>query len=222
MKKVTAFIPIKLNNERTPGKNTRTFSDGTPLCHFIQRSLLQVPEIDDIVVFCSEAKIQDYILPGVRYMPRPSSLDSSSTLYTDLIRGFIESCPSDIYVMTHATSPFVRPERFSECIQAVLSGEHDSAFIGKRVMDYLWKDGEPLNFCRDHIPRTQDLECIYRETSGAYVFTKEVFERYRGRIGRNPHICACGEIESIDIDWPEDFMIAEAVYEHIIKKQQKA
>ena len=33
--KTTLFMPIKLNNERTPGKNIKCFDDGTPL--------LQVP-----------------------------------------------------------------------------------------------------------------------------------------------------------------------------------
>lgn len=218
MKKVTAFIPIKLNNERTPGKNIRRFADGTPLCHLIQKTLLQVPDISDIVVFCSDPQIQDYLLPGVRFLQRPSSLDRGSVLCADLIHAFLMACSSDIYVMTHATSPFVKPERFSECIQAVMSGQHDSAFVGKRVMDYLWKNGEPFNFSREHMPRTQDLECIYRETSAAYAFTKEVFEKYHGRIGSRPYICGCGEIESIDIDWPEDFIIAEAVYNHLKKE----
>ena len=69
--KTTAFIPIKLNNERTPGKNIKPFSDGTPLCHLIQRTLLQVPEIERIVVYCSDERIRDYLLPGVEFMKRP-------------------------------------------------------------------------------------------------------------------------------------------------------
>ena len=39
MKKIVAFVPIKLNNERCPGKNTWRFSDGTPLMAMIQRAL---------------------------------------------------------------------------------------------------------------------------------------------------------------------------------------
>ena len=30
--KVTAFVPMKLNNERLPGKNTKAFTNGKPLC----------------------------------------------------------------------------------------------------------------------------------------------------------------------------------------------
>ncbi len=41
------------------------------------------------------------------------------------------------------------------------------------------------------------------------------------RIGENPFIVEIGEIESIDIDEAEDFIIADAVYNHIFKKDVK-
>ena len=88
--KVTAFIPMKLNNERTPGKNTKLFSDGTPLCHFVQKALLQVPEVDEIVVFCSDDRIQDYILPGIKFLKRPNTLDTKQTLCGDIIKAFLD------------------------------------------------------------------------------------------------------------------------------------
>ena len=220
MKKVTAFIPIKLNNERTPGKNTRRFADGTPLCHLIQKTLLQVPEIDDIYVFCSDETICEYLLPGVRFIKRDKVLDSSSTLIGEVIGAFIQAVPSDVYVMAHATAPFIKAERFSEGIRAVLSAKNDSAFACRRIADFLWSNGEPLNFKRDSIPRTQDLPLIYAENSSMYVFMREIFEKHHARVGFSPHFCECSEIESIDVDWPEDFMIADAVYTHIINNKK--
>ena len=46
--KIVACIPIKLNSQRVPGKNIKLFSDGTPLMHLIQKTLLQVRGIDEI------------------------------------------------------------------------------------------------------------------------------------------------------------------------------
>ena len=46
--KVVALVPIKMNNERTPGKNTKQFDDGTPLIHFILKALKNAEEIDDL------------------------------------------------------------------------------------------------------------------------------------------------------------------------------
>lgn len=211
--KITAFIPIKFNNERTPGKNIKLLSDGTPLCHLIQRTLLMVPEIDEIYVFCSDERIKEYVLPGIKYLKRPEYLDTKTALCGDIMREFISRCSSDIYVLTHLTCPFTKPERFSEGIKAVISGRYDSAFACKKMQDFLWTpDGEPINFSRDRIPRTQDLALTYSETTSFYVFKKEVYEKFHARIGKTPYFCECGEIESIDIDYPEDFEIANAVY----------
>ncbi len=216
--KVTAFIPMKLNNERTPGKNTKLFSDGTPLCHFVQKTLLQVPEVDEIVVFCSDDRIQDYILPGIKFLKRPNTLDTKQTLCGDIIKAFLDMCDSDIYVMSHATSPFIKPERFSACINAVKSGDYDSAFACKKLSNFLWFDGKPLNFALDKAPRTQDMTPAFCELSTPYVFTRRVFDKYHGRTGENPYMCECEEIECIDVDYPEDFLLADTVYTHLLKK----
>ena len=52
--KIAAYIPIKLNNERAPGKNIKKFDDGTPLCEFMFETISRVKEIDEIYCFCSD------------------------------------------------------------------------------------------------------------------------------------------------------------------------
>lgn len=56
--------------------------------------------------------------------------------------------------------------------------------------------------------RTQDLPVYYNEVSAAYVFKKEVYEKYKRRIGIKPHITEVSGVECVDIDYPEDFEIA--------------
>ena len=92
---------------------------------------------------------------------------------------------------------------------AVQSGNYDSAFCAQEIRDFLWQDGKPLNFNAQNLPRSQDLPPIYRETSGVYVFTKEVFEKYHTRIGKRPFIKIVSYKEAVDINNYEDFMLAE-------------
>ena len=66
-----------------------------------------------------------------------------------------------------------------------------------------------MNFDATNVPRTQDLEPIYQETSGVYVFTREVFEKCHRRIGLKPFIKEVSFKEAVDIDNPEDFDLAE-------------
>ena len=122
-------------------------------------------------------------------------------------------------MVSHCTSPFVTKEHFEICIQNVKDGEYDSAFTAGKIQKLLWNaNNTPVNFDPERIPRTQDLEPLYDEISAAYVFTKEVFEKYKRRIGIRPYITEVSGIECIDIDYPEDFVIANAVYKEIIKK----
>ena len=56
-------------------------------------------------------------------------------------------------------------------------------------------------------------QVIYRETSGIYVFTKEVFQKYKRRVGKHPFIKEVTFKESIDINEPEDFELAEMFFD---------
>ena len=206
--KTTAIIPIKMNNERLPGKNTKLLGN-KPLIDFIQESLLNSKGIDERYVFCSNPEIEEYLLEGVNFLQREKELDLPTSNFTQIFNSFMSRIESDIYVYAHATAPFVTVETIDDCIRAVKSGKYDSAFCASKIQDYLWQDGRPLNFDATDLPRSQDLQPIYRETSGVYVFTREVFEKYHRRIGVTPYVKEVSFRESIDINNQEDFQLAE-------------
>lgn len=220
-KKIVAFVPIKLNNERTPGKNLKQFYDGTPLIQCILKTLKKMEFLDEIYVFCSDSEIKDYLIPGVEFLERPKYLDKNTATPQDIIREFMKKVDADIYMVSHATSPFVTKQHLEECIEAVLSEEHDSAFTGEKIQRLLWSEkGKPLNFNPENIPRTQDLPPIYSEVSAAYVFEKNTFLKMNRRIGITPKIVEVSGIECVDIDYPEDFEIASALYKEILVHEQ--
>lgn len=216
--KIVAMIPIKLNNERVPGKNVKCFSDGTPLISLIQKALLGVKEIDDIYVYCSNDEIKDYLCDGINFLKRDAYLDSNTANCNDIIREFMKEVEADIYIVSHATGPFTKSESIKECIEQVAGGNYDSAFLAKGMKEFLWSGGKALNFDIQNFPRTQDLEMVYSEAPGAYVFKKDTFIKYDRRVGINPYICQVSEIESRDIDYLEDFEIADAIYMNILRK----
>lgn len=210
--KTVAVIPIKMNNQRFPGKNIKQFDDGTPLMHLIQAALLKSCEVDEVYVYCSSEKVESYLLEGVHFLKRPLELDADTVNSNHILEHFIREISADIYITCHATGPFTRSESIDRCIRAVKSGEYDSAFIATKLQQMIWQDRKPWNFDPDHIPRTQDLPPLWVETSDAFVFTKQVFETYHRRLGIHPFICEGTGIEGIDIDHPEDFEMANAIY----------
>lgn len=211
------MIPIKLNNQRIPGKNLKCFSDGTPLMTLIQKIMLKSRFLDDIYVFCSDEEVIRYLEPGVKFLKRPEYLNGDGCNCNDIIQEFMKLVDADIYVVSHATGPFTQPQSIDACIEKVAGGEYDSAFLAKKIQEFLWTNGKALNFDPQKFPRTQDLEPIYSETPGAYVFLKETFQKYGRRVGERPYIHEVSEIESRDIDYPEDFRIADAIYMSLIK-----
>lgn len=216
--KTVALIPIKLGSVRVPQKNIKPFFDGTPLMHFIQKTCLESKLIDEVYIYCSNEEVKEYILPGVKFLKRPEFLDLDTANANDFIREFMKVVDADIYVNAHTTSPFAKVETIDDCITKVASGEYDSAFCAENIKTFMWSEGKPINFDPSNFPRTQDLPDIYGETSIAYVFTKESFVKNNRRLGVKPYIKEVGKIEAMDIDYPEDFEIANAVYKEVICK----
>lgn len=208
--KIVAIMPIKLNNERCPGKNIRILG-GKPLLQHELDNLKATGLCDSIYVYCSDETIVPALPEGVNFIKRPKELDLPTSNFSQIFTCFMNTVDADIYVYAHATAPFISIDTMKQCIEAVKSGEYDSAFCAEKLQDYLWQDGEPLNFDATNIPRTQDLKSIYKETSGVYVFKKEVFEKYHRRIGIKPFIKEVTFKEAVDIDNPEDFDLAEVM-----------
>lgn len=215
---VKALIPIKLGSQRIPGKNIKPFYDGTPLMAFIQNVCLPSDRINETYIYCSDESVQEYILPGVKFLKRPEFLNADNINANDIIKEFMKSVDADIYVNAHTTSPFAKVETINTCIDKVASGLYDSAFCAESLKTFMWQNGVPINFNPDNFPRTQDLPLIYAETSIAYVFSKETFKKYHRRVGIKPYIHEVDKIEAIDIDYPVDFEIANTIYKEIIKK----
>ena len=219
--KVAAYIPIKLNNERLPNKNLKCFDDGTPMCHLVFNTLSEVEEIDEIYCYCSNPKIQEYLTGRVKFLQRSKSLDTAQTRRGDIIKAFSNDVDADIIILSHVTSPFIKADTIRKCVDVVKSGNYDSALTVSKCQEYFWQDGKPLNFNPDKIARSQDLPIIYKETSGCFIFTSKVCEETGRNVGEKTFICEVDRIEEIDINYPQDFEIANAVYMYRRQKRGK-
>lgn len=215
------MIPIKMNSERVKDKNIRPFFDGKPLVRFITETVSKCKYFDAVYIYCSSEKIKKYIPDGVKFIKRPDFLDGNDRNCNDIIREFMKVIDADIYSISHATAPFTLSTSIDKCVQTVADGnKYDSAILVKKVQTFLWKKDGAINFDPQHFPRTQDLEPIYTETSGAHVFTREVFQTYGCRYGKHPYFIEASEIEAMDIDTEEEMLIAQAIYKYWKENEQ--
>lgn len=205
--KTVAFIPIKLNSQRLPHKNILPIA-GRPLCWHLADSLLKVNNIDEVYVYCSDETVMDYLPKGIIFKQRDQSLDGDMVKGFDIYRSFINEVDADVYILAHTTSPFIKPLSISLALDKVIKGENDSAFSAERVQTFAWYKGKPINYDLNDVPRTQDMEPIWVETSAFFIFKKEIFTVHNRRIGFHPYIQEVSGIEAIDIDEKKDYDIA--------------
>ena len=209
--KVVAFVPIKLNSSRLPHKNILDLN-GKPLCYYLPNNLLKVKGIDEVYVFCSDESIKDYIPNGVKFLKRDEYLDGDLVKGQEIYESFINKVPADVYVLAHATAPFIKSNTIENALSKVLYEDYDSALSVKKVQTFTWYQGKPLNYDLNNIPRTQDIEPLFYETSAFFIFKKEVFtDMGRRRIGNKPYFQEVDDIEGVDIDYPSDFSLAKTI-----------
>lgn len=205
--KVVAFVPIKLNSQRLPHKNILPIA-GHPLCWHLCNTLLKVNNIDEVYVYCSDERVTDYIPEGVILKKRDKKLDGDLVKGFDIYRSFISEVDADVYVLAHTTSPFIKQESIDNALKHIVSGSNDSAFSAEKIQTFAWYKDKPINYDLNDVPRTQDLEPIWVETSAFFMFKKEIFTDYNRRIGFNPYIQEVSGIEAIDIDEKKDYDLA--------------
>lgn len=215
--KVVSFIPIKLNNQRLPGKNTLPLGDRL-MCDYVFETIKKISEIDEKYVYCSNDSIQKHIPQGLTYLKRDSCLDGFQVKGLQIIEYFIRDVTADIYVLAHVTQPFIKADSIREALLKVMSEEYDSAFSVLEIQDYCWYQGKPVNYNMQDIVTTQNLEPVYMETGAFYIFTKKVFERYHQRIGKKPYMKIIDQLEAVDVDTAEDYQMARIVAEYLRKK----
>ncbi|MCU9612316.1 acylneuraminate cytidylyltransferase family protein [Caldibacillus lycopersici] len=219
MVKIVAFMPIKLNNERLPNKNIKSFEGGDPLLSYMLNTLTKSNLIEELYVYCSKDTIRDYLPEGIKFIKRNRELDSNETSINEVMISFAKDVEADIYVLAHATAPFITVDSINKGISKVVNEGYDSAFTVKKIQEFLWEpNGKiPFNYSLENVPRTQDLSPIYSETTGLYIYRRELIEKYNRRIGFNPYMIEVSPIEAIDINNKDDFTFADAIFNKLYR-----
>jgi CMP-N-acetylneuraminic acid synthetase len=110
------------------------------------------------------------------------------------------------------TSPFIAPETITRAVKMLVDQQLDSV-VGVRIeRRYAWRNGQPAYLRADgSIPNSGDLAAEIRETTGLYVNTRAAVLENRRRISPRCAPIALSALEAIDIDYEEDFALAELV-----------
>ena len=212
--KIAAFVPMRHHSERVKGKNYRLMN-GKPLYHYIMETLLDVPELDQIVVDTDSPVVIEGLqkdFPKISTLLRPEHLRADDVPMNEILMYDTSQIKADYYLQTHCTNPLLRASTISAAIRALMEKAYlyDSLFSVTEVKKRYWDQlSRPINHNQKILLRTQDLPPIYEENSCIYIFTREVLEKNHTRIGDRPMMFPIPAREAQDIDDELEFIITE-------------
>tara|TARA_B100000900_G_scaffold141547_1_gene119979 strand:- start:18223 stop:18900 length:678 start_codon:yes stop_codon:yes gene_type:complete len=224
--KVVALLPMKANSERVIGKNFRNFA-GKPLFRWMLDKLIEMPEIDQIIINTDARDILNE--HGLNESAKVLIRDRAPEICGDfvsmnkVINDDINNIESDIFLMTHTTNPMLTKDSIVKAIhkfkESLIKGLADSLFTVDRTHDRFYDSNAlPLNHDPNKLLRSQDLEPWYKENSNLYLFTKKSFIKTGSRIGSQPTMFETSPYESLDIDTPFDWDLAETMVKNHLNK----
>ena len=226
-KDVSIFLPTRAGSERIANKNTRNFAKVKGgLLSIKLNQLLSLSNVKEVILSTNdEASIevaQNFLSnPKLKLIQRPDHLAQSLTNLTDLVEYVPTICSSEHILWTHVTSPLVNAVDYETAINLYfekMSENYDSLMSVKEIQNYVWskKENKVSNRKDDDFkkwPRTQDLEKVYEVNSAIFIASKKIYKKENDRIGKKPYLLIHSFLQSIDVDWEEDFKIAEKLYE---------
>lgn len=221
MTKVTCFLPCRAGSQRVPNKNTKPFGDKE--FGLVQLKLEQLSKsacINEIVLSTNDAVIINFAsklqIKNLRIDIRADNLCSNETSTDDLIQYVPKIIDSDLVLWTHVTSPFFTGEDYDNVIlkYTEICEHHDSMMGVKELRSFIWNNASPINYDRtkEKWPRTQTLLPLYEVDSSFFLAKMDAYTNNFDRIGFTPFLYVNHPMKSFDIDWPEDFEIAESFY----------
>ena len=216
---IKAVIPIRKGSQRVQNKNLRPFADTTLLENKIN-ALKKAGFFDDIIVNTdSEEAIAMAEANGVSWHRREpyyaSSACSGSEFFQHL--GIVTDC--DVFCYCPVTSPFVSVETMMKCkalYEEKMQEGCDCVSTVSDVKEFLWLDGKPVNYDKENAPNSQNLPDVKALNFGFTMVKRESLIKNRNIIGDNPLFVTTSGMESVDIDTPLDFYIAEQIYRKVI------
>lgn len=219
------FLPTRSGSERVKNKNTRQFAGFEGGLLELKLSQLVDMQVDEIILSSNDKasiKIAEKFQSGnskLKIDVRPDHLAASSTSLTDLIKYVPNLTTCEHILWTHVTSPMVTGDIYLKCIEEYFKNINrgfDSLMSVTPFQNFLWNEDYNDLINRkgnERWPKTQDLKTLYEINSAIFITPREIYENDLDRVGKKPFLYEMNKLESLDVDWEEDFKIAETVYE---------
>lgn len=223
---IAVFLPVRKGSQRVINKNNRPFANKEGGLLEVKLEQLSKLKVSEIILSTNDEKSLEYAqkisLPKLKIDVRPDSLAMSNTKLEDLISYVPTITDCEHILWTHVTSPLVTNKIYEKAIDAYfenLENGYDSLMSVTPFQNFLWNKeiGEVENNITRELrwPRTQDLKNYMKSIVQFFCANRRIFTGKKDRIGGSPFLFEISKIDALDVDWEDDFLIAEAVYQKL-------
>ena len=217
MKKI-AVIPVKKKSGRVPNKNFKSFFNDKSLLEIKIEQCLESNCFDSIYI-SSDSKDAKIIAEkyGVEFIQRDDIFCRDETPWSEVLINIIQQTDSqdnDLIFWVPVTTPLFH--RYQEALNLLESHHnHDSLMTVTKLKHYMLNsDFIPCNFQFGvWASYSQLIKPYYQMNCALWVATKSKMVMNRFQTGDNPLFMETAQLESIDIDEPEEFELAKMLFE---------
>lgn len=220
-----AVIPARGGSKGVPGKNIKMLA-GKPLIAYTIEAAITSGIFSKIIVSTDSREIADIATAYGGEVPflRPDEISGDMTSSDDVILHALsyfsqQSLSFELVCKLQPTSPFRTAEHLREAYQLFQEKQADFLVsVCECEHSPLWSGtiGEDLrldNFISEEAKRAcrQDLPAYYRLNGAIYMGKVPCFLENKSFLGKNSIAYIMNQTDSVDIDSPLDFLIAEAL-----------
>ena len=221
---IIAFIPARGGSKSILQKNIKVFC-GKPLI-FWNLQELQNSDVDEIIVATDSNEIKSIVNSfnfskvKVYNRSKENAQDVSST--ESVMLEYIDSSNisnEDTFMLVQATSPFTQSIHFNEGLE--LFKQHDTILTCCESKRFSWRNGKALNYDIYNRPRRQDHKGTLIENGAFYISSVADIKSTKNRISADIGIYEMPEYTYIEIDEPEDWIVAESLMKRFVLKNEE-
>jgi len=221
--KVAFFLPVRAGSQRVKNKNTKPFagfSGGLLENKLVQ--LMKLSTVHEVILSTNDpaclriASALSKDFSSLKILRRPECLCDSTTSLADLIRYASDTTDCKHILWGHVTTPLVNATHYDAAVRCYLSSlkaGYDSLIGVCPFRNFLLNGvGEMVNNTTGlEWPRTQDLTPLYEINHTMFIASHEMYKQGH-RSGSHPKLYELDKIHSYDVDWDDDFLIAQELY----------